>query len=124
VKLPLPDQVVPAFMEYSYVPNPPDGDDTVIVPFAAPLQIISVSETTAASTGGPVITSAPLSILLQPVAAASLIRTSYVPGLRPVKLPVPTQVTPPSIVYPYVPDPPPGAEMVIVPFAAPKQKDH
>ena len=50
---------------------------------------------------------------------ASRIRISYVAGARLTKLPEAAHVVPPSIEYSYVPLPPVGALIVIVPSLAP-----
>ena len=53
---PLACQFEPLSFEYSYVPAPPDGFDTVIVPSVAPKQDIFVGVTVAFNTVGSDIT--------------------------------------------------------------------
>ncbi len=60
-------QVDPPFIEYSYVPYPPDGDVIAIIPSFAPLHDISVFCTVAYRSKGSVILNEPLSTTTQPV---------------------------------------------------------
>ena len=71
----------------------------VIVPSLAPKQVMLVLAIVAERTAGLVIISAPLMVITQAALAASRILTSYVPGARLVKLPRPTHVVPPLMVY-------------------------
>ena len=61
----------------------------------------------------------PSKSIIQVVLTASLIWTLYVPAAKPVLVKPAIQEVPPLIEYWYVPAPPVGLEIVIVPFAKP-----
>ena len=91
-----------------------------IVPSPAPEHVTFVLVTVAESTGGSVIESAGFRVIMHAVLAASLILTLYEPGARFVKLPEACHEAPPLTVYAYVPYPPNGLVIVMVPLFAPK----
>ncbi len=111
-------QVVPPSTVYSYVPYPPAAPLIIIVPSESPKHVTFVLTTVAESAGGSIITSNGSSTRKHVGLAASLILTSYEPDDRLIYEPVPCHVPPPLILYWYVPNPPVGADIVIVPLFA------
>jgi hypothetical protein len=66
----------PPLMLYSYVPYPPEGDESVIVPSDPPKQVTLVDDIVAESTGGWVSSSEGFSVTSHAVYDASLIFTA------------------------------------------------